>query len=197
MQAQSPSNTNMATVFESSFLSNRLHRIEERYEEPANTFGKCDCTSYSYLALSVVFFTIGTVITIFSLGDVADGHVLSNLGEMWFIGPIFICSGLTLAVKCMLYLRKKSVVRQMIFHRRQLFREFAGTRGMGSIGTAVTLGPPSYEVIVQESSNELPPPSYAEAIALLHRTIENDAKSSSAAVSCGSIAAAENIRRKP
>lgn len=112
----------MATVFESSFLSSRLHRIEERYEEPANTFGKCDCTSYSYLALSVVFLTIGTVITIFSLGDVADGHVLSNLGEMWFIGPIFICSGLTLAVKCMLYLRKKSVVRQMIFHRRQLFR---------------------------------------------------------------------------
>ena len=99
---------------------------------------------------------------------------------------------------------------------------------MGSMGTAVTLGPPSYEVIVQESSNELPPPSYAEAIALLHRTIENgkhlcvcgtsittcdplelqmksyklfpsalDAKSSSTAVSCGSITTAENIRRKP
>lgn len=43
---------------------------------------------------------------------------------------------------------------------------------MGSINT-VTSSPPSYEVIVQESSNELPPPSYAEAVALLHRTIEN------------------------
>lgn len=111
----------MATVFESSFLSSRLHRIEERYEEPANTFGKCDCTSYSYLALSVVLFTIGTAITIFALGDVADGHIFSNLGHMWLIGPIFICSGLMVAVKCMLYLRRKSVI-QMIFHQRQLFR---------------------------------------------------------------------------
>lgn len=188
----------MATVFESSFLSSRLHRIEERYEEPANTFGKCDCTSYSYLALSVVLFTIGTAITIFALGDVADGHIFSNLGHMWLIGPIFICSGLMVAVKCMLYLRRKSVI-QMIFHQRQLFRhlqELTGTRGMGSINT-VTSSPPSYEVIVQESSNELPPPSYAEAVALLHRTIENDAKSSSATVSSDNATPDENVRHKP
>ena len=110
----------MATVFESPFLSNRLRQIEERYEEPT-TFGRCDCTSYSYLALSVVLFTIGTAITILALGDVVDGHVFSHLGHMWLVGPIFICSGLMVAVKCMLYLRRKSVI-QMIFHQRQLFR---------------------------------------------------------------------------
>lgn len=111
----------MATVFESSFLSNRAHRVEERYEESANTFGKCDCTSYSYLALSVILFMIGTAITIFSLDDIVGGHIFFKLGHMWLIGPIFICSGLMVAVKCMLYLRRKSVI-QMIFHQRQLFR---------------------------------------------------------------------------
>lgn len=189
----------MATVFESSFVSSRLHRIEERYEEPANNFGKCDCTSYSYLALSVVLFTIGTAITISALSDVADGHVFLNFGQMWVIGPMLICSGLMVAVKCMLYLRRKSVI-QMVFHQRQLFRHLqelmTGARGTGPIGTA-TPGPPSYEVIVRESSNELPPPSYTEAIALLHRTIENDAKSNCATVSCGNIALTENVRQKP
>ena len=110
----------MATVFESPFLSNRLRQIEERYEEPT-TLGSCDCTSYSYLALSLVLFTIGSAITILALGDVVDGHIFPHLGHLWLVGPIFICSGLMVAVKCMLYLRRKSVI-QMIFHQRQLFR---------------------------------------------------------------------------
>ncbi|XP_076634661.1 uncharacterized protein LOC143348393 isoform X1 [Colletes latitarsis] len=186
----------MATILGSSFLPTRVrNRIEEPYEEP--TFGKCDCTSYSYLALSVVLFIIGTAITISALGEVADGQIFLNLGHMWLIGPIFICSGLMVAIKCMLYLRRKSVI-QMIIHQRQLFRQELMTRarGMGPIGT-VTSGPPSYEVIVRENSNELPPPSYAEAIALLQRTIGNDAKSSCETVSCRNIAIAENIRQKP
>ncbi|XP_076292592.1 uncharacterized protein LOC143214916 isoform X1 [Lasioglossum baleicum] len=193
----------MATLFESSFLSSRLHRIEERYEEPTNTFGKCDCTSYSYLVLSVVLFTIGTAITIFALGDVADGHIFLNLGEMWFIGPMFICSGLMVAVKCMLYLRRKSVI-QMIFHQRQLFRiqhiqELTGTRGIGPIGnmSSTTSSPPSYEVVVQEVPNELPPPSYAEAVALLHKTLANDVKTSRGTISDENVAVADNIRQKP
>ncbi|XP_015438950.1 PREDICTED: uncharacterized protein LOC107193924 [Dufourea novaeangliae] len=189
----------MATLFESSFLSSRLHRIEQRYEEPANTFGKCDCTSYSYLALSVVLFTIGTAITIFALGDVANGFIVLYLGHMWLIGPIFICSGLMVAVKCMLYLRRKSVI-EMIFHQRQLFRHLqeltGGARAMGPIGAAAS-SPPSYEVIVQETPNELPPPSYAEAVALLHRTLGNDAKSSRGINADGNVAVAETVRQKP
>lgn len=158
----------MATVFESSFLSNRAHRVE-RYEESINTFGKCDCTSYSYLALSVILFMIGTAITIFSLDDIVGEHMFFKLGHMWLIGPIFICSGLMVAVKCMLYLRRKSVI-QIIFHQRQLFRELSGTRGIERIDIQ-TSDPPSYEVIAQETYNELPPPSYAEAVALVRKTI--------------------------
>ncbi|XP_003251929.1 uncharacterized protein LOC100868353 isoform X2 [Apis florea] len=185
----------MATVFESSFLSNRVHRIEERYEESTNTFGKCDCTSYSYLALSVILFMIGTAITIFSLDDIVGEHIFFKLGHMWLIGPIFICSGLMVAVKCMLYLRRKSVI-QMIFHQRQLFRELSGTRGIERIDIQ-TPGPPSYEAIAQESCNELPPPSYAEAVALIRKTIGSNTKSNSATVSCDSIAIDQNVRCKP
>ncbi|KAF3421543.1 hypothetical protein E2986_01516 [Frieseomelitta varia] len=184
----------MATVFESSFLSNRAHRME-RYEESINTFGKCDCTSYSYLVLSVILFVIGTAITIFSLDDIVGEHIFFKLGHMWLIGPIFICSGLMVAVKCMLYLRRKSVI-QIIFHQPQLFRELSSTRGIERIDIQ-TPDPPSYEVIAQETYNELPPPSYAEAVALVRKTIGSNTKSNSATVSCDSVAIDQNIRCKP
>ncbi|XP_033214234.1 uncharacterized protein LOC117171237 isoform X2 [Belonocnema kinseyi] len=185
----------MATVFESPFLSNRLRQIEERYEEPT-TFGRCDCTSYSYLALSVVLFTVGTAITILALGDVAEGHVFSNFGHMWLVGPIFICSGLMVAVKCMLYLRRKSVI-QMIFHQRQLFRELAGAQGISGSGSG-TPGPPSYDVIVQgQGPSDLPPPSYAEAIALLQQASVHDAKPDSGAAPCYMDEVGETTRIKP
>ncbi|XP_043666577.1 uncharacterized protein LOC122628387 isoform X1 [Vespula pensylvanica] len=187
----------MATVFESPFLSNRLRQIEERYEP--STFGRCDCTSYSYLSLSVILFTVGTAITVFALGDVAEGYVFSNLGHMWLIGPIFICSGLMVAVKCMLYLRRKSVI-QMIFHQRQLFRHLQELAASPSVGTSGmgTPGPPSYEVITQaQGSNELPPPSYAEAVSLLRQAGINDTKLDCGTVSCSTINVDENMRSKP
>ncbi|XP_034936176.1 uncharacterized protein [Chelonus insularis] len=185
----------MATVFESPYLSNRLRQIEERYEEHG-TFGRCDCTSYSYLALSLVLFTIGTAITILSLGDAANGHVFSNLGHMWLVGPIFIGSGLMVAVKCILYLRKKSVI-QMIYHQRQLFRELAGAQGVGGSGTG-TPGPPPYESITQsQGPSELPPPSYAEAVALLHQSEINGAKPSSGTQADGSLSSVGSARTKP
>ncbi|XP_015588679.1 uncharacterized protein LOC107264676 isoform X2 [Cephus cinctus] len=185
----------MATVFDSPFLSNRLQQIEERYEEPTN-FGRCDCTSYSYLTLSVILFIVGTAITILALGDIADKHIFFNLGHMWLIGPIFICSGLMVAVKCMLYLRRKSVI-QMIFRQRQLFRELAIAQGVGGSGAA-TPGPPSYEVISHgEGSSELPPPSYAEAVALLRRSGINDGKSCCGTISENTMNAGEPTRTKP
>ncbi|XP_012271949.1 uncharacterized protein LOC105695178 isoform X2 [Orussus abietinus] len=185
----------MATVFESPFLSSRLRQIEERYEEPS-TFGSCDCTSYSYLALSVVLFTMGSAITILALGDVADGYVFSNLGHMWLVGPIFICSGLMVAVRCMLYLRRKSVI-QMLFHQRQLFRELAGAQGVSGSGTG-TPGPPSYDAITQgQGPSELPPPSYAEAVALLQQAGIHDAKPCCGTAPSSTTEASEMARGKP
>ncbi|KAJ8682766.1 hypothetical protein QAD02_018558 [Eretmocerus hayati] len=169
----------MAAVFDSPFLSNRLRQIEEQYEAP-NTFGRCDCTSYSYFVLSIILFTVGTAVTILAVGDVVDEHVFTQLGHMWAVGPIFICSGLMVAIKCMLYLRRKSVI-QMIIHQRQLFRHLqelsgAGGQAMSSSGTG-TPGPPPYDVVAQsQGPSELPPPSYAEAVALLQQAGIHDAK---------------------
>lgn len=48
----------------------------------------------------------------------------------------------------------------------------SGARGIERIDIQ-TPGPPSYEAIAQEICNELPPPSYAEAVALVRKTIES------------------------
>lgn len=112
----------MATVFDSPFIRQRLHRLRQRdYDfDEDQRFGRCDCTSYSYFVLSMVLFSVGTVITVLALGD-AEGYILHNLGHMWLVGPIFICSGMMVAVKSMLYLRRKSVI-QMLLHQRAIIR---------------------------------------------------------------------------
>lgn len=112
----------MATVFDSPFIRQRLHRLRNRDFDldEDQRFGRCDCTSYSYFVLSMVLFSVGTVITVLALGA-ADGYILSNLGHMWLVGPIFICSGMMVAVKSMLYLRRKSVI-QMLLHQRAIIR---------------------------------------------------------------------------
>ncbi|XP_026756746.1 uncharacterized protein LOC113516528 [Galleria mellonella] len=171
----------MATVFDSPFIRQRLHRLRHRdYDfDEDQRFGRCDCTSYSYFVLSMVLFSVGTVITVLALGD-ADGYILSNLGHMWLVGPIFICSGMMVAVKSMLYLRRKSVI-QMLLHRRALIRDMAAIPAEQAYGGQVprtasnaTL-PPSYDALIsnaatskpQPSSSEPPPPTYDEAMYLI------------------------------
>lgn len=171
----------MATVFDSPFIRQRLHRLRHRdYDfDEDQRFGRCDCTSYSYFVLSMVLFSVGTVITVLALGD-ADGYILSNLGHMWLVGPIFICSGMMVAVKSMLYLRRKSVI-QMLLHRRALIRDMATIPAEQAYGGQVprtasnaTL-PPSYDALIsnaatskpQPSSSEPPPPTYDEAMYLI------------------------------
>jgi hypothetical protein len=68
----------------------------------------------------MVLFAVGTVITVLALGD-ADGYIFSSLGHMWLVGPIFICSGLMVAVKSVLYLRRKGII-QLLLRRRALLR---------------------------------------------------------------------------
>ncbi|KAJ0177265.1 hypothetical protein K1T71_007274 [Dendrolimus kikuchii] len=171
----------MATVFDSPFIRQRLHRLRHRdydYDEDQR-FGRCDCTSYSYFVLSMVLFSVGTVITVLALGD-ADGYILSNLGHMWLVGPIFICSGMMVAVKSMLYLRRKSVI-QMLLHQRAIIRDMAAVQAeqaySGQVprtASSATL-PPSYDALLanaatskpQPSSSEPPPPTYDEAMYLI------------------------------
>ena len=110
----------MTNVLESPFLSNRLRQIEEIYEEP-RTYGRCDCISYSYFVLSIVLFTCGSAITVIAVGDNVNKPIYMQLGHMWLMGPILMCSGLMVAIKCMLYLRRKSVI-QLILQQRQFIR---------------------------------------------------------------------------
>ncbi|XP_046960042.1 uncharacterized protein LOC124530090 [Vanessa cardui] len=171
----------MATVFDSPFIRQRLHRLRHRdFDlEEDQRFGRCDCTSYSYFVLSMVLFSVGTVITVLALGD-ADGYILSNLGHMWLVGPIFICSGMMVAVKSMLYLRRKSVI-QMLLHQRAIIRDMASVQAEQAYGgqvprtaSSATL-PPSYDALIssasiskpQPSSSEPPPPTYDEAMYLI------------------------------
>ncbi|KAI8436022.1 hypothetical protein MSG28_004151 [Choristoneura fumiferana] len=185
----------MATVFDSPFIRQRLHRLRHRDFDldEDQRFGRCDCTSYSYFVLSMVLFSVGTVITVLALGD-ADGYILSNLGHMWLVGPIFICSGMMVAVKSMLYLRRKSVI-QMLLHQRAIIRDIAAVQAeqtySGQVprtASSATL-PPSYDALIasaatskpQPSSSEPLPPTYDEAMCLidsgkLHAEINDDAK---------------------
>ncbi|XP_038212346.1 uncharacterized protein LOC119832700 [Zerene cesonia] len=169
----------MATVFDSPFIRQRLHRLRHRDFDldEDQRFGRCDCTSYSYFVLSMVLFSVGTVITVLALGD-ADGYILSNLGHMWLVGPIFICSGMMVAVKSMLYLRRKSVI-QMLLHQRAIIRDMATVQAeqaySGQVprtASSATL-PPSYDALIgnaatsKPSCSELPPPTYDEAMYLI------------------------------
>ncbi|XP_023702399.1 uncharacterized protein LOC111861782 isoform X2 [Cryptotermes secundus] len=171
----------MSSVLENAYLRHRLRQMDQLYPEPS-TFGQCDCTSYSYFALSMVLFAVGTVITVLALGD-SDGYIFSSLGHMWLVGPIFICSGLMVAVKSVLYLRRKGII-QMLLRRRALLRELAQqSRNQQSSGgscvirnpSTVTL-PPTYEALMGASashggggggSTEVPPPTYEEAMFLI------------------------------
>lgn len=112
-----------AALFNSPVLRQRVNclRLQEMEDDDVQTFGRCDCKSYSYFALSMVLFSVGTIVTVMALGDASDGLIFRHLGHMWLVGPIFICSGLMVAVKSMLYLRRKSII-QMLLHQRAIFR---------------------------------------------------------------------------
>lgn len=164
-------------------------------DETDGMCGSCDFTSYCYFTLALALFAVGTVITVFSLDDGATS-ALSTLGHMWLLGPIFISSGLMVAVKTVLYLRKKNLVT-LIFRQRALFRELQGLQMQPDIvrnPSAVTLPPPYESAVGQtvEQDNvqfhglhstfgncnvnltavdEVPPPSYEEAMLLVRHNM--------------------------
>ncbi|XP_065338471.1 uncharacterized protein LOC135938626 [Cloeon dipterum] len=186
----------MAAVLESSYFRQRLRQMDNVnfHVQDNSRLGQCDCTSYSYLVLATMLFSVGTVITVLAAGETHD-YVFYTLGHMWLVGPIFICSGLMVAVKSVLYLRKKYLL-QMLMRQRALWRELVlqarrqhqQQQYMARNASSLTL-PPSYESIVvpQQThipsnpvndnpelgamslaveSSEVPPPTYEEAMIL-------------------------------
>jgi cellulose synthase/poly-beta-1,6-N-acetylglucosamine synthase-like glycosyltransferase len=112
----------MAAVLESSFLRQRLRQLDtvNFHANENSRLGQCDCTSYSYLVLGTMLLSVGTVITVLAAGETHE-YVFYTLGHMWLVGPIFICSGLMVLVKSILYLRKKYLL-QMLLRQRSLWR---------------------------------------------------------------------------
>ncbi|EEB11030.1 hypothetical protein Phum_PHUM085030 [Pediculus humanus corporis] len=148
--------------------------MEEIYPEP-HTLDQCDCTSYSYFGLSVMLLSVGSYISVLALGNI-DGYLFSNLGHMWLVGPIFICSGLMIAVKSILYLRRKTLSK-MLSRQRALLRGFQHLTQrpdqlqIESRNDSCQTLPPAYEALIdcQTCSNKIRDPSlpsYEEAMYL-------------------------------
>uniref|UniRef100_A0A0V0GBE2 Uncharacterized protein n=1 Tax=Triatoma dimidiata TaxID=72491 RepID=A0A0V0GBE2_TRIDM len=188
----------MSSNLENNYLRLRVRQLVDSYPEPS-VLGDCDCTSYSYFLLSIILLTLGVYITVPALGG-ADHYVFSNLGHMWLVGPICICCGAMVAIKSVLYLRRKSVIK-MLLRQRALLRglqelaqqargpvpDVGGVNGGGGGGGAVftTSGstltlPPAYDLIVTQTASETehPPPTYDEAMRLVQREKANQATAS-------------------
>ncbi|XP_015930722.1 uncharacterized protein [Parasteatoda tepidariorum] len=164
-------------------------RSRRNLEDENDSVVICSSASYCYFTLSILLFSVGTVITILAL-DEHEG-VFSNLTHMWLVGPLFISSGLMVAVKTIMYLRKETMI-MFITRQRTLLREFHYPTLEASCSRSCNnlTRPPSYDTIIGSaqqtsqlildhdinmnidsdgSSIENPPPSYEEAVLLINQ----------------------------
>ncbi|XP_066905154.1 uncharacterized protein [Halyomorpha halys] len=154
----------MSSNTDHNVLRLRVRQLVDSYPEPS-VLEDCDCTSYSHLILSIILLSLGTYITIPTFLS-SPHHILNSLGQMWLIGPLCICCGIMVALKSVLYLRKKSVLRMILRQRALLLgiQELAEEQRFGEASsTACTAGstttlPPPYELIQERL------PTYAEAV---------------------------------
>ncbi|XP_076366768.1 uncharacterized protein LOC143255259 isoform X2 [Tachypleus tridentatus] len=161
-------------------------RNENMDPNGANTM-ICNCTSYCYFTLAIVLFTVGSVITILALDD--SDNMFSSLGHMWLVGPIFISSGLMVAVKTIIYLRRETMLT-FLARQRSFLRDWQYPSleidGLPRSASVTTL-PPPYESVSTMGNNrdashllnlqpnasqdnhpeEEPPPNYEEAVLLI------------------------------
>lgn len=82
-------------------------------EDMSRSCSSCDCVTYSYFLISVFLFTLGSIISVFSLGAF-DDTVFANLGHMWMVGPLCICSAVMIGIRNVLYLRRRRVIDMVI-----------------------------------------------------------------------------------
>lgn len=82
-------------------------------EDMSRSCNSCDCVTYSYFLISVFLFTLGSIISVFSFGAF-DDTVFANLGHMWMVGPLCICSAVMIGIRNVLYLRRRRVINMVI-----------------------------------------------------------------------------------
>lgn len=73
----------------------------------------CDFFSYSYLALAFFLFLCGSGLTF-----VHHNSIL--LSRFWMAGPFFICTGFLVALKVLMYVRRKRFIALLV---REMTRE--------------------------------------------------------------------------
>lgn len=161
-------------------------RNRRNLDEESERIVICSGASYCYFALSILLFSVGTVITILALDD-SEG-VFSNLTHMWLVGPLFISSGLMVAVKTIMYLRKETMI-MFLSRQRSLLRDlhYPSLDISFSRSCSNLTRPPSYDTVIRGNQQtvhliidhrtnvdhdgsitnlENPPPSYEEAVLL-------------------------------
>lgn len=90
-------------------------------EDMSRSCSSCDCITYSYFLISVFLFTLGTILSVFSFGTF-DDTVFANLGHMWMVGPLCICSAVMIGIRNMLYLRRRRVIDMVIRQQIEVSR---------------------------------------------------------------------------
>jgi hypothetical protein len=103
--------------------ASRLHHHHAR-NPPATDgpFGRCDSTSYAYCALSAALFLVGAFMFLFMYLSAAANDSTgrpSNLDDGWLVGPIFMCTGLLLGIKNLLYMRRAKLLFDLLLAQEQ------------------------------------------------------------------------------
>ncbi|XP_025419057.1 uncharacterized protein LOC112689518 [Sipha flava] len=145
---------------EAYYMWERVHITEDM----SRSSSYCDCTTYSCFLISVFLFTLGTIILVFSLGAFALDTVFANLGHMWIVGLLCICSAVMIGIRNVLYLRRLQQIEDIRSQQAQLTDTQQYSLPIRTV-SELTL-PPSYEQLIgsHNDNDDLPPPSYEEAI---------------------------------
>ena len=67
----------------------------------------CDWSSFSYFLLSFLLFAVGAILTFLSIDE---SNASNPFTRFWLVGPLFLCSGLVMASKTLIYLKSKNLI---------------------------------------------------------------------------------------
>ena len=104
------------------------HAVSRPPEREYDDASSCDFFSYAYLSLAFFLFLCGSGLTFLVLRS--DQTLRNPLNRFWMAGPLFICTGLLVALKVLLYVRRKRLIALLIreMTRDQNWSQVGGPR---------------------------------------------------------------------
>lgn len=94
------------------------HAVSRPPDRDFDENSSCDFFSYAYLSLAFFLFLSGSGLTFLVLRS--DQTLNDPLNRFWMAGPLCICTGLLVALKVLLYVRRKRLIALLI---REMTRE--------------------------------------------------------------------------